>query len=521
MSSLYLRRRYFDRTLLEASFARGIVRDVPRHAIPPGGSYDLLDYLLDKPGVLYKRGGTDFQSAALTGENDLIGIAAPEYPGDPRKVAFASNGSATTVYDITTDTPGSPLDANAALLIENPPLYIDRLIVCDGNDSGHQPQKVYLDSGTLAIDDLAGSPPTAKYSCVHAGRLVLANTDDNPNYVYFSDPVDAEFDWDTTLGFIPVDEPVTGLASVQGVLIVFSRGGFQRILGDVPPGYGTSKSAITMSLQPGAQIGCMDARSIVHVENEVIVANEQGVWALTGAGARSLTTKPDATGIDTLWRSLIAGFAPALGAVVACGTDGTNLLVSVRRNFEDGPPQRDQMLCYLPTGAWGPLSEDCGANMYATAYAPTVELYSAVSDESDNRARKLSGIFTPSAANKRDANGNDIEPLWVSRILGEEAGVGMKHYDDAHLTYRLEADEGDSPTLEVKTAKGLEADGALTAIPESPLANTATLTRRRLTFSREAQGLTVQVQQNGSSARTELHLLELQVRPLDPGDGGG
>lgn len=525
MSSAAVQRRYADRTLIEAGWPLGFVRDTPRHAIPPGASYDLLDYLLDKPGVLYKRGGTRYQSAALSGQVDIIGIAAPEFPGDPRVVAFASDGADTTAFDITTDTPGSPLDANNALLLENPPLYIDRLIVCDGSDTigvgpAYPPQKVYLSTATLAIADLGGSPPTAAFSCIHLGRLVLANSVDNPNRVWFSDPLDAENAWDTTDGYIDVDEPITGLASIQGVLIVFSRGGNQRILGDVPPGYGTLSSEVTMSLQPASRCGCIDARSLVKDSTWVYVCNEQGVFRVNGAGDQSMTTKDDGSGIAAFWSDTIFQLAPMLGAVVASGIYLDHLFVAVLRPADEEaelPERRTVIACFLPSGSWTRLSGGVGGTMYATRFAPFYEMYFGLSEPSAddaNRARLVSSIFTPGPT---DPDATDIEPLWESRTLGIEAGAGMKHYDFGHLTYRLDTD--DAATLAVSRSVGLEADGAFDAVPESPLAASADIKRTRVALSRQNQGLTVRVEQSGASNRTELHLLETNVWPLDPGGG--
>ena len=524
---MWLRRRYFDKELIEASFARGIVRDVPRHTEPVGGSYDLLDYLVDFPGMIYKRGGSAYQSLALEGETDVIGVAAPEFPGDPRVVAFLSNGSASTAYDITTDTPGSGLDMNAAPPAENPPLYIDRLIICDGAGA-YTVQKIYLDTGTVAIADLGGTPPIARYSTLHAGRLVLGNGTVSdvyyPNRVWFSDPLDAENAWDTADGYIDVDEPITGLASIQGVLIVFSRGGNQRILGDVPPGYGTAASLVNMSLQPASRVGCIDARSIVKDDTWIYVANETGLFAVNGAGDESLTTRPDATGINQLWNSMIDGFAPALGSVVASGVFNNHLFVTVTRRANEEfaiTGQRDTICRYLPTGSWVRLSDGCGAFMYATRFAPFYEMYYGLNDESaddSNRARRMSPIFTPGSTNPQDPDGTDIEPLWTTRTLGMQAGVGNKHYDLAHLTYKMVSD--DTPTLVATYALGLEAAGASGTIPESPFAKSAELTRLRFAMGRESQGFTLSLQQSGSSEQTQIMLLEYLVRTLDPGGGG-
>ncbi len=55
--------------------------------------------------------------------------------------------------------------------------------------------------------------------------------------------------------------------------------------------------------------------------------------------------------------------------------------------------------------------------------------------------------------------------------------------------------------------------------PFPPPPSPATIVRRRITLARANQGLTVRVQQQGSSAATEIYALETIVRSLDPGGG--
>src|SRR4051812_28364032 len=45
---------------IEADFSRGLVRDLPRSSIPPGGLYDSTDYILDGAGRAFKRGGVAY-----------------------------------------------------------------------------------------------------------------------------------------------------------------------------------------------------------------------------------------------------------------------------------------------------------------------------------------------------------------------------------------------------------------------------------------------------------------------------
>ncbi len=64
-------------------------------------------------------------------------------------------------------------------------------------------------------------------------------------------------------------------------------------------------------------------------------------------------------------------------------------------------------------------------------------------------------------------------------------------------------------------------DVSVISDPFPPPANPATIVRRRVALSRQNQGLTVRVQQQGPSAATEIYALETIVRSLDPGGGPG
>ncbi len=117
-----------DTVLIEQTFSRGIVRDVARHGIPAGGFYDSTDYLVERPGLLYKRGGWFRHSAALGASTSVPAVATIHIP--TRVVAVGSDG---TLYDVTSE--GSPqADAVGTCPApgENPPLYAGTfLIFCD------------------------------------------------------------------------------------------------------------------------------------------------------------------------------------------------------------------------------------------------------------------------------------------------------------------------------------------------------------------------------------------------------
>ena len=345
-------------------------------------------------------------------------------------------------------------------------------------------------------------------SCVHVGHLVLANSTTYPNRVWFSPIPDIETAWDTANSWFDVPHEVTGLASMQGVLIISTRGETWRVLHDVPPGH----PSFNMELQPLATVGCVDARSIVKMNGVVYWAHESGIYYTNGAAPQSITLRPDATGIGNLWADALDGYSPQLGSVVCAGVYlNKHLFVTVRHSASD--PQagaRYQFLYYEPTGSWVRLADGVTADMYATSFAPTGELYAACGDGSDPvRALKLSGLFTPSAANKTDANGEAVAPTITMRTL-TDAQPALKAWGRARLTYDMRDAASDNPTLAVAAASGMEATTFATV---STLAETSDTVRQRFSVARDSQAMTIRLTQSNASASTELHMLEVESRP--------
>jgi hypothetical protein len=54
------------RTLLEGDWERGIIRDLPRTAMPVGSLYDAVDVLVDEQGRIRKRGGTSYYGVPVS-----------------------------------------------------------------------------------------------------------------------------------------------------------------------------------------------------------------------------------------------------------------------------------------------------------------------------------------------------------------------------------------------------------------------------------------------------------------------
>lgn len=506
-ATLYLIRHFSWQPQVEADFSRGIVRDLPRSSIPPGGVYDAVDFLLDQPGVARKRGGTAYQSNAIGATTTGVNmVAAPEFPvtatgSSPRVVAVGADGH---LWDATT---GTAADAGVFVIttLDTPKLYVDKLIVTSADGANSVRKVTIAGGGAVTHAVLGGSPPAGRLCAIHISRIVLANTVVNPNRVWFSPVPNVESTWDTANAYVDFNHSLTAIASVQGVLLGFSTGATERLVGDIPPG----TTGENMRLQPVGQIGCADARSVAQWGQLLVFASQDGVFVTNGAGFDSLTEKADSTGILSYWRDQYATVVANSG-FIAGGILNRNYYV-VTLGY--GSTIIDTLVCYLPRKAWMRTS-NIGCAMYAASQTGTDELYGAsMSGQPGNRILKFSGCLIPAAGNKNDANGTAVAPQMQFRMSGE--GIGLKAYGDGHLTYDMRDAASDNPTLAVQVSTGIEAEAAFTAVAESPLAKTTVATRKRFTVAKDSQAANVKVAQTGASSQTEMFLLEVDQRAYD------
>jgi len=552
-----------DSVELQANFSKGMVRDTMRYAIPDGYVYDSVDWMLEQPGRVYKRGGWVNHSAALPAPPSCVGtIHIPT-----RVVAIVNND----LYDVTSEnSPQADLIGSVGFspgenLTYAPDELGGRLIVCDGNGI-NRPKKIYTTgaAGTVTLAALGGTPPYAAHSAAYASRVVLARGQDSTptagdpnqkNRIWFSNYPDDESTWDTTNKWIEATYEVTGLAAIQGMLLVFSTRFMERIINGVPPG----EEGENMELQPVGGVGCIDARSIMVIDNQVIFGSEEGIFLTNGVGFDNLMVGSGSTGILSLWRSL---FVEGEVRGVRCGLlDRDYLFVS--SSSTDGSKQ--DFLCYLPSRSWWQLS-NCNANMFAPGATEqeTSELYAAMSVS--NYVAKFSPLLTPGWSNRNDGNGVAVEPELRTRAYGP--GPGIKAYGFGRLSYVLDIDgavgasqwqsahayalgalvfEGgriwrvstagtsgavepswvgatvndgtviwtnDGPELLITQTPGIRAslEQQLVDVPLLSTYPEQASKRARVRLFKDTQALHLRIYQSGASLATELYMLEVEYR---------
>lgn len=482
----------------EGDFSRGMVRDMPRIDIPPGGVYDAADYLLHQPGLAKKRGGTAYAGPAMTAATYAQSVLYANIPGNATVLATGDNGHIYTVAGgTTTDLGGSTIAT-----IEKPLLRVGggkNLVIFTASNGTGSPVKW---DGSAAPAGLGGTPPAGAYATIHKTRLVLGNQTASPQRIYFSPTPDIESTWDTANSWIDCDGPVTGLASLFNSLIVFTADHTERIVGTTPP------PNSDMDRAPVGSIGCTDARSIVTQEGNVLFANPRGVYLTNGAGFASLTTEGL---IESYWQSLFSGYSSSW--TIAAGLLRGYYFVTI---LNASGTLVATLMCNVKRRAWWRLT-NINASMYSSAINAQEELYYA--DRSTNRVVALSGIFNPSASNKNDANGTAVTPTIEFRAIGE--GTGIKAYGFGRLNYDMRDAASDNPTMAVTVKTGVEASASSTPA-ESPLAETTNSdnTRKRFTIAKEGQAVTIALAQTNASSKTEIYALEVEARSAPLGQDG-
>ncbi len=410
-------------TLFAGSFHRGVIADTMPHLLPPGAVADANNMLLHVPGVATKRGGYERHSAEIGSGLDSVAAVATIHI--PTRVVAVADGN---LYDVTSEnSPQADLIDACYTPRENPPLYVDRLVFCDPAAAA-EPLKVYWDTGTSAIvvaPLFSNSPPTAMHSVIWNGIVVLGRDDTYLNRVWWWPDPDLEPDIDTAEVFNDFTNEVTGLAACSGTLLVFSPVSIERVLGSVP--YGRPGSDLVP--QPFAAVGTTDARSIVHVDEAVVFADKTGVWVTNGSGGPdSLTRRRDGSGIQKRWEAL---FEPGeIRQLIGGLLDRDHYKIDILDADNSGLAS---FLCYLPTGAWQPVS-----NSYARMYAQGrdeneyIELYAA--DAVAPYVEKLGSMLRPSWDVRNDGDGTVVEG-YVDVVFGD-AGP-LKKMDGGRVTYEL------------------------------------------------------------------------------------
>jgi hypothetical protein len=339
--------------LLQSSYDLGIRKDEDRHMLPKGSVWNMVDYLTGHGPPLKGRGcwlpaSPELDEGAAT---SIPAVAWAPFAAGGQLVAISSN---TSLWKV--DSAVSATDKGNATIPAQRPVFFANLLVIPGSNGATTPFKY---DGSAAPGSLGGTPPQGVLADVHKGRLILARTAANPRRVWWSGPGDPQV-WDTTNGYMDMSRPVTGLAALRSSLLVYSTSGVEAIRGDkVPP-------AKEVERVPLFEQGTSDPASIVKMGDQVVWANQQGIWQSDGSVIDDLTVR---CGASRFWRDMMASY-DASSWTLGAGTIHGLYVISVLQ----GGTTAETLAIDVERKTWFRIS-NLPAKMFAEKIAASPELY--------------------------------------------------------------------------------------------------------------------------------------------------
>ena len=207
-------------------------------------------------------------------------------------------------------------------MVQNGVKLNDRVYFMDGAGLT-VPKYVTFDGTTVAVTDVNASAPKAKVGLAYRQRLCLAGDPANPYNVYFSRTED-DPDGQGLSALGPevlggTNNEVTGLAAMASQILVFHPAMIERIRGTTPPETDVDDDMFVETLTD--QVGCVHPQTILPWRENIIFADERGVFMTDGSTVRNLT---ELGGMGDFWRqaygSRIAGptASPAAPSSTTC-----------------------------------------------------------------------------------------------------------------------------------------------------------------------------------------------------------
>jgi len=319
---------------------KGMTRDYAVDALPEGYVWDMKDFIP-------QRRGTRMESRAAwryfteTIGNVLWGGYYARFSTGERMYWLASPTSGATaqvnVVDPLTGSASPDFDSGLKSMVQNGVMLRERVYFMDGTGTV-VPIYVTWDGTTETHGSIHASAPKAPVGVAHKDRLVLGMGSD----IYFS-PLETDGGplgaWDA-LAKISVSKQVTGLAAMGGKLLVFHAARTSRIQGQIPPGALLDSDMYVDQLTD--QVGCTIPQTICYWNENVVFADERGVYLTDGASVRNLTEQG---GMGDFWRDIYAtrDAVPSVSASIYFDY----LIISVRAAVG-----AYVLLCDLNTRAW-------------------------------------------------------------------------------------------------------------------------------------------------------------------------
>lgn len=500
-------------TFPEFDLSKGIVTDADRGAHSPGQMVNDLNFMLDKPGKAYKRGGTAYVGDSLSG-GFAYRVAAANFPAldSSEVIAFGSDrylyrltGGGTTWTKIAGATFGADngyQPRQMPVMVPDPGTTTSGKLVwgiAAGNDKpryydGNGANPAAFGAGTNITPDEGG-----RYGVVHKGRFVLASSTEHESRIWFSPTIDNNItttDWRVdidgvpTIPYIDADHKITGTCSLSNVMLILTRSYIERLLGDAPPPGGNMTHG-TIGYGP-----CSDSRSIAIWNDSAIWAGTDGVYMSNGQTVHDLTAEG---GVKTLWWQVTDGWDELLSHM-AGGVYRNHYFLTVSHPSGDW----SSWVLDIPRRVWWQLDMALPPSWYCSDATDASVLY--VTNEQDPYVYDFGPFFDPVTASTTDADGSDIAGFLQLRYLTAQQ-LGRKGWRQGRLNYNL---QGTSSTITIETSD-TETAFATTTLGTTDLPNRA---REEFDISGESRELAIEITQPNECDLCEIYGLEIEYRPM-------
>lgn len=500
---------------LQIEFA-GMVQDAPRDALPSGAVWNCVDFVPQKISAqLQKRGGWTYGSPALAATTYVQALVrTPDYGAGAFNLAIASDGH---VYKFTNST--SSDIGTAFAVAQNPVVHrhdSQTWMVVIPAASGTTTPKSY--DGTT-FQDLAGTPPKAIYAAVWEDYTLLANgqigSTSFPGRLWFSPAGQADGTWNTTNSWWDFQVPITGLGVVRGAILAFHAGTTSRLRGTTP----ATSTAVSDFVQddpfPGdSAVGCIDARSIVHYQENIYWADFNGIYMSDGVALTNLTASG---GMSAYWRGLLVNWVA--GYSIASVVMNDVLIVSVLDNSHNPV----DCLCYdLLRKFWFRVSNMKGYSFMHVPGATSGKTYMGLGNT--GRVADLSTVFLAQSAS--DADGTVIAPYIETGAYRGYTRLhrkwipsqGIQAWLRLYANYECVTSATASPPfLTVSYATDpLDPNNTVYTALSPTLPATTLRARKRIDLRFRSSQVAFKVQQTNASVDTMFHGIEAEFYPVEP-----
>ena len=473
---------------------RGMTRDFAVDSLPAGYLWDLVDAIPNRKGARIEQRGawayfTDAFAATIQG-----GYHAAFSAG--QKLYAVSNSRVWGIDPVTGAK--TDLGPGPATMVQNGVKLNDRVYFMDGAGVAQPTVVTYS-----AIPGLIhASAPKAKVGIPYKARLVLAGDPANPSQVYFS-PIEEDGGplgaWDAE-SHIGTNNEVTGLAPMAGQILIFHPASIERIRGSVPPALDVDTDMFVEPLTE--QVGCVHPHTIVPWRENIIFADERGVFLTDGSTVRNLI---ELGGMGDFWRVAYGNKIPDNGSV-SCGIFLDYLVVTVNCMVPPSTAVNFTLVCDLNTRSWFRFT-----NFPATCYIPSeaAQEQAWVGHLGTNRIVKVSTMFQdpvppPSPLpDYVDGNGVSVLSSFTTGFnrLARDEGMQRLHYlfPSYHHQSFTRAFQAGSVSVEYRTDPPTPEDidfatGSVTGWVEAgKLPDVIEYSRKKLPVGKRGYGVMVRV----------------------------